>query len=186
MKHFPSHLKMTLLSICWLLMSSEGLLGQSKDPGIKWKESVQLEWSDFKARPDTNVLGFALTSYELKIIPQDVKVDENKNVLNYQDLTVKAFFLKDKSWVYKKTPELLDHERLHFDIAALFARKMRKAFDELIQKGIADFDAYQETYKKYWRECAKMQRKYDRETRHGRDMTANREWSQKVEALLQG
>ena len=184
MNYIPFFLRITLISFCGLSMSNEDALGQSNASDIEWNKNLQLEWSDFTSKPDTTVLGFALTSYELKIIPRDVKVDENNNVLNYQDLTVKAFFLKDKSWVFKRTPDLLEHERLHFDIAAFFARRMRKAFDELIQKGIADFDAYQQTYNKYWRECAVMQRKYDRETRHGKDITANKQWRSKVEALL--
>ena len=151
---------------------------------VEWKSNLTLEWSDFQAKPNTDIVAFAETSYSIEIFPAEVRVNENNRVLNYQQLSVKAYFLKDRSWVFKEKNELLKHERLHFDIAELFARKMRKAFQKLIAQKNADFNAYQQVYKQYWRECAKMQKQYDLETSHGRKYAINDQWKIKIDQKL--
>jgi len=171
--------------ISFLLFVNVSAQNSVPENSIEWTSDLSLAWSDFQAKPNTDVIAFAETSYAIEIIPPEVMVDENNRVLNDQQLSVKAYFLKDRSWVFKEKDELLKHERLHFDIAELFARKMRKAFRELQKEGNADFYAYQKVYNKYWQECERMQRKYDRETRHGRNYDINDEWEVKIDQLLQ-
>ena len=173
-----------IIIISFLLFLNASAQKRVPKNSIQWRSDLTLEWSDFQGKPNTDAIAFAETSYLIEIIPTEIKVDENNLVLNYQQLSVKAHFLKDQSWVHKETDELLKHERLHFDIAELFARKMRKAFKELIEQENADFDAYQRVYEQYWRECAKMQRQYDLETGHGRKYTINDQWKTKVDQKL--
>ena len=56
-------------------------------------------------------------------------------------IILKAIFSKDSSWVLKnavKDSELLQHEKLHFDITEIFARKCRKELRaiEVIQQNV--------------------------------------------------
>ena len=62
---------------------------------IEWKSDLTLEWSDFQGKPNTDVIAFAETSYSIEIFPAEVRVDENDRVLNYQQLSVKTYLLKD-------------------------------------------------------------------------------------------
>ena len=64
---------------------------------IVWKSNVTLEWSDFQTEPNTDIIAFAETSYSIEIFPAEVRVDENNRVLNYDQLSLKAYFLKDRS-----------------------------------------------------------------------------------------
>jgi len=82
--------------------------------------------------------------------------------------------------------QLLDHEQLHFDLAELAARKIRKRFGEFkdacldpggtepIQTMVIEAD----------RELQEEQSRYDLETGHGTNMRAQDQWAQRVRALL--
>lgn len=147
---------------------------------IEWSKDRKLIWSDFKAIPNEEMLGYALTAYKIEIIPSDVLVDLNDNVQNYQSLTVVANFYSDHSWVYEKSDYLLLHEQLHFDIAGLYAYKMRIEFGKLKKQKIANFDSYFEVYQKLWTECRETQKAYDKETIHGQLVEENNDWINKI------
>jgi hypothetical protein len=82
--------------------------------------------------------------------------------------------------------QLLDHEQLHFDLAELAARKIRKRFGEYkdacldpggtepIQTMVIEVD----------RELQEEQTKYDLETGHGTNVRAQDRWAQRVRAML--
>jgi len=147
---------------------------------IPWSKETKLKWADFKAAPNTDILGYAKTSYKIEILPSDVLVDENDNIQNYESLTVVANFYTNHSWVFKEDNYLLIHEQLHFDIAGLYAYKMRHAFESLKKNKIADFDSYMEVYKKLWDECRRTQKKYDKETSHGQRVKENNQWIENI------
>jgi hypothetical protein len=82
--------------------------------------------------------------------------------------------------------QLLEHEQLHFDLAEVAARRIRKRFEEFrdgcheeggaeaIQAMVAEID----------RELQQEQARYDRETRHGVNLRAQEQWKRRVQALL--
>ena len=82
--------------------------------------------------------------------------------------------------------QLLEHEQLHFDLAELAARRLRKRFEEFedachdpggtepIQAMVAEID----------RELQEEQAKYDRETSHGVNQRAQEQWVRKIRAQL--
>jgi hypothetical protein len=148
---------------------------------IPWTKETKLEWDDFKAPPNTDIYGYALTSYKIEIQPEEVSVDNNNNIQNYKSLHVIANFYPHHSWVFKQDNYLLKHEQLHFDIAGLYALKMNLEFEELKKNKIADFDSYMLVYKKLWSECRSTQKKYDKETKHGLLREVNDNWIKKVE-----
>ena len=70
---------------------------------------------------------------------------------------------------------MLNHEQLHFDIAELFARKLRKELEkprfttastEEIFSAVASFNM----------ELDKMQKRYDNETNHYRNKKKQKKW----------
>ncbi len=154
---------------------------------IQWKEGVFLTPNDFKVVKEANPFKVknALTTYRIEILPKEVVVDEKNHIVNYLKMNLATYFYKNKSWLGdKKDPKHLAHEQLHFDIAELFTRKMRKAFEELKHKKVKDFDAYQEVYSTYWKACKIYQNTYDRETFNGSMPIPSNNWLLKVDKEL--
>lgn len=167
----------SLYFIIIFLSISKNLNAQST---IEWSKDRKLKWSDFKAVPNEEILGYALTAYKIEILPSNVLVDSNNNVQNYESLTTVANFYSDHSWVFEKNDFLLLHEQLHFDIAGLYAFKMRVEFAKLKKQKNANFDSYLNVYQKLWAECREMQKLYDKETSHGQLVDENNNWINKI------
>ena len=82
--------------------------------------------------------------------------------------------------------QLLDHEQLHFDLAELAARRIRKRFEEFkdachdpggtepIQAMVAEID----------QELQEEQTQYDRETSHGINVRVQDQWSRRIRKQL--
>ncbi len=154
---------------------------------IQWEKGVFLKPEDFKLvkEIDSFKVENALTTYRIEILPKEVVVDEKDNIVNYLKMNLATYFYKDKSWLGdKKDAKSLAHEQLHFDIAELFARKMRKAFEELKEKKIKNFDRYQEVYNIYWKQCKAYQNSYERETFNGAMPVPSSDWLLKVDEEL--
>ena len=168
--------------ILFLIIPTSLIFGQniSKDSIIEWKKDNNLSWSEFLGKPNDNIIADALTSYKIEVLPSDVVLDENDNILNYQNLTVKANFYKYHSWYIENTNQLLEHEQLHFDIAELFARKMRMEFEKLKNDNESNFNIYVDCYNRLWKDCREMQRDYDFDTNHGRENEINLKWIDKI------
>ncbi len=166
-----------VIALLLLIFFSINLNGQSK---IKWSKEKKLMWSNFKDTPDEEILAYALTAYKIEILPIDVMVDSDNNIKDYESLTVVANFYSNHSWVHTKSAYLLKHEQLHFDIAGLYAYKMRAKFEKLKKQKVANFDSYSKVYAKLWAECRKTQETYDVETKHGQLLEENDSWIKKI------
>ena len=156
----------------------------SRDTIMPWLMSQKIEWKDFMGTLNPDVFAYALTSYKIDIIPDNVIVDSNDKIINYQDLMVVANFYKKQSWSISKDTNLLNHERLHFDIAELYARKIRKRFSELKEIKEQRYSVYWNEYSKLWKACRVFQKQYDLETNHGAKQPENDKWISKVNVLL--
>ena len=172
-----------------LLLISSVTFSQSNDNTIDdsiiiWEESQKLEWKDFAGVVDTDVYGTAETVYKIEIVPIEVYVDENDNIQNIEQLSVVAHFYKNISWTVSRNGALLAHEQLHFDIAELYARKIRKRFSELKSKNEFRFSQFQHEYSKLMNDCKNFQKKYDKETKHGSDIEINKQWINTIENSL--
>jgi len=154
---------------------------QDNNSTIIWEASKKLTWNDFQGKTDSINFGKAKTSYRIRIIPENVTVDENDNIYGYEKMTVQAEFDKNHSWSLAKFDTVvLAHEQLHFDIAELFARKIRKQFHENIIAQKKTYERFWADYKKLWSECSTFQKKLDNETNHGRNKEQNKLWRQLV------
>src|SRR5690348_5350311 len=107
-----------LLFVCTFLFSFTTDPAADSKNIIVWNEYRPLTWEDFQGKRSEDAAGDAGTVVQIKAKPYMVK-DQVK-------YDVAAVFVKNKSWSDAQTKELLAHEQLHFDIAELYARKIRK------------------------------------------------------------
>jgi hypothetical protein len=142
-----------------------------QDNCLKWEESRTLQISDFLGNvSDTShsdAMSFAEVKYSYQFnSPRDFKFD------------VYANFNRNSSWIKKGIEDeaLLRHEQLHFDIAELFARRIKYIFDHFMytenyaSEILALFNEQKTRYHV-------MQDKYDQETDHSVNSDKQREWS---------
>ena len=153
---------------------------------ILWNEQKPLTWENFRGEvKEDEIIGDAETVYSIEIIPTDILVDEDDNIVNYEDLSVATYFHTDRSWVYDRNTLLLKYQRLKFDIAELHARLMRKEFQKLKDYKTTGFNDYQRVYTVYWNKCREMQRESNSDTHRGLNADALVTWEDKVYAELQ-
>lgn len=158
-------------------MTGVQAMGQEEDfdPGkfIEWNEFYQLSWDNFNGKPTGESIGDAGTAVKIQAKPYIV---DNKIYYN-----VYALFDRQKSWVMETSPALLAHEQLHFDIAELYARKVRKKVAELSANNEKDLKMYNKTINKILKESNRADRQYDMETLHGGLTKQQEKWRAKVE-----
>ena len=166
-----------LTLICLVVLSAVCLLSGCKQnppepappktPAIIWSPDRKLTWDDFKRKPKEGT-GLDAES-AVYIETSGIECKNGKVVYN-----VRAVFEPDESWVdpNKKSAALLAHEQGHFDLAEVYARKLRKALSELAslcedKKKFAE--AVKAALKKNADELRKAEEKYDEDTNHGED-----------------
>ncbi|WP_190808293.1 DUF922 domain-containing protein [Flagellimonas sp. S3867] len=154
---------------------------QEIEEGVLWDSNLQLNWSDFKGKVPPASIPAATTAsgisykYSANLIHHEVELD----------FEVNAYFYPNESW-YK--PEICDdlilsHERLHFDITELFARKMR---DKLNRTSFSDNvkAEIRKIYKETLNELKEFQSQYDWETNFSRNEAKQLEWNKKITKAL--
>jgi len=165
-----------LILIISSVLISPNVLCQSSDSMKCWSDKDKLKWSDFKGkRSENNEDNFLAARTAIATIP----IASIKNgILDYQ---VKVVVRRYHSWTTDTTKRLLAHEQLHFDIAELSIRKLRKAIQCIRtakQKPTEqDFDAVIE---KSYLEHENMQDEYDQQTYHGVITDSQVEWQKKI------
>jgi hypothetical protein len=143
---------------------------------LAWNEFYKLSWKDFKGQPTENAAGDAGTVVQIKAKPFMVK-----DKIQYD---VQTFFDREKSWKRAEAPELLAHEQLHFDLAELYARKIRQKIAELQKAGVTDVKSYNLEVQKLLTESNEVDMKYDIETLHGALDKKQAEWADSIKKEL--
>lgn len=158
----------TILSLGFTQTSDNLILYGSRD----------IVWSDFKGKPSPrNKLESASTGTTIKLNP--IHVSEDSVVLE-----VSNYFICDKSWTITDSAIVLEHERGHFEISEIYARKMRKQFVESKFNLKTLNNEVQNVFKKYDRELDLRQDKYDLETKHSIDRKRQGEWTKQIQTEL--
>ena len=139
---------------------------------LQWNEFYKLQWEDFRGEPDKDSHGDAATAVQISAKPFLVKKEIRYDVV--------ALFNRSKSWARDKSPSLLVHEQLHFDIAELYARKIRKKIRELNAEGVKDIKIYNAAIRALLLESNEADEHYDLETLHGALSKTQAAWSEKV------
>lgn len=167
--------KKALILLVGLLVSATAH-SQEKEDLLEWNEFYELSWDDFQAAATPETFGDAGTAVQIKAKPYLVGKE-----IHYD---VKAYFNRKKSWARDRSPSLLSHERLHFDIAELYARKIRKKIRALADQGNNDPAVYNEAIKKLLMESNHEDERYDKETLHGALQERQRIWEKEIRLEL--
>lgn len=150
----------------------------SQKKSITWKKEYKLTRQDFKGKIDHNSSNAAQTGANIIIVPY-----AKKSGKYLYEVYAKFYFYK--SWINTNSKIVLNHEQIHFDIAELFARKMRKEILKIkvLKKEIEEFD-YRRIHKKFFKEFIEYQRKYDLETNYSRSHSIQKKWEISVTQQL--
>lgn len=150
-----------------------------EDSTIIWNKNRPLKWSDFLAKPDTLSSYKAITSTNLKT--KIISFTTEK--IEYE---IYNEFEKYKSWTNLKSDNLLKHEQVHFDIAEIAIRKLRRKFSQYKLVDIKSLnDKINELFNEAILERRSLNKKYDEETNHGINLNKQRKWELSVKNDLE-
>jgi hypothetical protein len=160
-----------------VLLCSLLLMSSSPSPeDLQWNEYRPLKWEDFQGEININSLADAATAVTIR-----ADGFKKKGKIYYQ---VNSVFHKRRSWYRKKSVQLLRHEQLHFDIAELYARRIRKTISELQRKDVSDVRQYKNAIEKLLEESNRIDQAYDNKTIHGIDLNRQRLWEKNIHDQL--
>lgn len=147
-----------------------------------WDIKDTLQWSDYTFSDLNHTLeyGFqatAITSYSYFYLPEIWHADSCMNVLT-------AFRKKDSHTGDTTRADLLAHESIHFHIAEVFARYLRKELLNLSRSNDNTLDQYLALRNNYFKEASSYQDLYDRETMYGLNIKDQLRWSIHIKAEL--
>lgn len=147
---------------------------------IRWSPERRLIWGDFQGTVDPNRNP---TTQAIAKVVLEVKTSLEDNKIEFQ---VSSFFDKSGSWTVNHTSEhILQHEQLHFDIAELYARKLRRTLSGMRGLTFRNLKArVDEAYRIIQQSHEAMQKRYDRETNHSNNIKVQEEWNRKIPTLL--
>ena len=149
----------------------------AKSNYIVWDESRPLSWEDFRGAVNHSSHADAATAIHISAKPY-----RQKKKIYY---VVDACFVPDKSWSRERSETLLRHEQLHFDLAELYARKVRKKISEFRQMGVRDIPEYNQAISKILAESNAVDIRYDFETLHGTLPDRQSEWEKTIALELE-
>ncbi len=150
---------------------------------ILWEKSRKLVWEDFKGVPNEKAdslgavtfCGFGYRSNYLTLLTK-VK------------LNVNTTFYCNKSWVkenQKNREDLLAHEQLHFDIAELYARRLRKRFSSVKIKPTKSKEIVNTIFSQVYAQYNSRQQAYDDETDRGLKKEEQNSWRKSISQELE-
>lgn len=160
--------------ILLLLLFSDICFSQDiSDLTIYWNKNYKLKCSDFRGEHrDTSKYVVAISMIEI-----GSKGFWSNNLPNYK---VFVIFHRSTSWNTDTTCSILTHEQLHFDMAELYARKLRRCIVELRQNHDSEIQDYSNIMANIYKEWAQAINKYDQETFHGESKSKQEEWNEKI------
>ena len=143
----------------------------------------RLVWADFKGSPPDGGQEAARTAYGLyygwKCRGQAF------------EFRVTAAFLPNQSWVkaatVRNTAEsrrTLRHEQTHFDVSEVYARRMRRYFQDLLAPCSQSDEELTTLAQRFVREEKATQVRYDEETTHGVVAPKQAEWESEIARQL--
>lgn len=147
---------------------------------IYWTPRTKLIGSDFKRKP-IEESHFSAGSH----LGTGLEIEGTQ--LNFK-LTVRAYFVPDKSWIKVHDADLLRHEQTHFDIEEYYARLIRKKLKGLRTKGRSFEQVRDEAdviFNDLLAERELFQEQFDAESGHSVNVEKEREWEEKVRLGLQ-
>jgi hypothetical protein len=147
---------------------------QENKDDLVWKSDRKLKWDNFKADPNPNSDTAAAVTCVIR-----ADYHSKKDTLF---VSIRAVLIQTQSWYKKKykIPSVLQHEQIHFDVAELYARNLRKKIMSLKTqklKAVYELNALTATNDQ---ERNLYQDLYDNETDNGRNKKKQVEWEKIV------
>ena len=171
-----SYLSIFIITAIFLFSFNDSKSIVKDSDEILWESQRKLVWEDFTGIVDTSSNAEAQTYYQIKIIDSYFE----KNLPKYR---LGCYFIKSNSWTKTNEKIALQHEQLHFDIAEIFARKIRKKFDSLNIKKCNTQYTYKEIYSRLGKSCDEYHHRYDGEVYF--DSVQQKKWRSKVTLELE-
>lgn len=147
------------------------------DQIISWSESDKIEWSDFNGDSDVQSFDNAVSALRINVswLWKNGKYE----------FSVENHFFKQFSWAKDTSnADLLNHERVHFDISEVYARKLRKSLDSLSQIQGVETDIFEKTISSLLKERTIYDELYDSETKHSLDSLNQKVWNETIRNQL--
>jgi len=166
MKLFLFIISFSILKFC--------ISGNTQGNKICWEENQLLTWKDFRGNIP-NVSDYGAKTY---IVLRYEQITPN-------EISITNCMLKNKSWVAseEKSSVGIMHEQYHFNIAEIFARKIRQELSTVVNPSISQikiiFDSWIEKYNS-------EQILYDSETFHCLNALEQSKWQMKIDSQLIG
>lgn len=150
------------------------ILYQDKEVTITWSKDLKLQWSNFKDEPKPIGDEVASTASGISF---GFSTTKSENELIDYSYTVTAHFYPDMSWHINKplSAIVLAHERLHFDITELHARKFRQRVSNATFTNEINIEM-ERIHNAINVELAELQKKYDAETNHSQIIEKQNAW----------
>ena len=150
---------------------------------IYYKPGIQINWNDFKGEPKDLGSRVAMTY-------SGFAFSFHSDADNF-NLKIKVYMVRSRSWTKTDDSFVLTHERGHFNITEISARKFWKILkakhldqvknSEAKKKYLAIKDLYYTIAK----ESEEMQDRYDKETNHSIIKEEQIKWTEKINKQLE-
>jgi len=159
------------------------LKSQATDPDhIGYDSSRPLRIEDFNGKPDKLSLALAAT-YSGFSLQYQLSSDQKSVAAT---ISLLPYFDKNRSWMKPggQNAYVLQHEQLHFDIAALKTYELATALRSLKYNSATFKEAVDNLQRQYSKEAEALQAAYDEETAHGAQKDRQRQWTERIRAEL--
>jgi len=175
-----------ITGIC-LVLSATGLFSQ-QSALVEYAAVTQFNWSMFKGKVNMQHLNDmgdntqAVTVSNLSYATSEITATSAK-------VKIVAEFNPMESWTrYPKMERqeiALDHEKRHFDITEIYARKIRKAIASAHFTSGNFNNSLNSLFKDLTSQHRAEQNKYDHETRHSMDTAQQQKWDKWIDEQLE-
>jgi hypothetical protein len=168
------------LSIFFSLAS----FAQEPDVNIPWDPTHRLTWYDFQGQKVDSINGLAASMADVDV--KCIIIEDSLTFRVYNNFISNLSFVDSIAFqTYNDSlPDLLEHEQIHFDIAEIHARLMRKRLLNIANSDSADVNLYSEVIKSVYDELDRMNDEFDRNTAHGIMEFRQKIWVLKVDSIL--
>lgn len=145
---------------------------------IVWDEDRPITWSDYPILDNKAEFAQALTA-----VTHSVRGGMSKGKPKFE---VYVLFKKKKSWTTDRTDMgLFEHEKLHFDIAEIYGRMLRKQIAAMAAQGVKDLAKYRKAIKYLLSEFKVKSSDYDMDTSHGMAPDNQEKWKMYASSEMQ-
>jgi hypothetical protein len=167
-------MKKTFLSILFFTITLSGFSQKNssllKDT-IIWSSDYELSKEDFKGKVKKGYAGMASTYIYLY-------TQENNGEIQF---VVEALMSRAKSALSTDSEYMLRHEKGHFDICEIYARKLRQRILKKDFMKVKNINAViSDMYRQIVEELRDAQEKYDKQTEHSMNMVQQKDWDEKI------